>query len=98
MEIKYPLGTWVEQVYLSTEMLLSSTVMDIPFPLRVTGNNLPSSPCPYIVLFGNGTTASIPLSKMSDFIPKNPVDVNFTNSQDSLLPLFLLSKFKSYLQ
>jgi hypothetical protein len=63
--------------------------MGIPFLIEVSSNVTHDSPCPYIVLYDNGTTASIPLSKMSALIPNPPVDIDSSNSQDSLLPPFL---------
>jgi hypothetical protein len=83
---KYPPGTRVECFDSSTNMLLSSTVMDIPFPSEVSGDK--SDFC-YTILFDNGSTASIPLSEMVSIIPSPPVDVAVTYSQDSLLPPFL---------
>jgi hypothetical protein len=70
-------------------MLLAGTVMDFPFPMAVSDHNLPDSPCPYTAMFDNGTTASIPLSDMSDLIPIPPVDIDASDSHDSLLPPFL---------
>jgi hypothetical protein len=43
----------------------------------------------YTILFDNGTSASIPLSEMPTIIPKPPVDIDSSDSQDSLLPPFL---------
>jgi hypothetical protein len=79
-------------------MLLSGTVMDIPFLMEVSGNDIYDSLHPYTVLFDNGTTTSIPLSKMLALIPKPPVDIDGSNSQDSLLPPFLhLNSRSSYI-
>jgi hypothetical protein len=72
-------------------MLLSGTVMDIPFPPTSTD----STPLDlsYMVLFDNSTTASIPLKDMASLIPPPPVHPsssgNTLSSQDSLLPPFL---------
>jgi hypothetical protein len=85
-EEKYPPGTYVERFDPSTNMLLSGTVMDIPFPSAVSGEE--SDFCCNI-LFDNGSTASIPLSEMRSIIPSPPVNVAVTDSQDSLLPPFL---------
>jgi hypothetical protein len=59
--------------------------MDIPFPDDLSLDSTPS----YIILFDNGTSTSIPLLEMTDIIPKPPVDIATSYSQDSLLPLFL---------
>jgi hypothetical protein len=67
-------------------MLLVGTVMDIPFPTAVSDSTFKIS---YTILFDNGTSASIPLSKMASLIPASPVDVATCDSQDSLLPPFL---------
>jgi hypothetical protein len=85
MEEKYPPGTWVERLDPSTNMLLVSTVMDIPFPGDLSLDTTVS----YTVFFNNGISMSIPLLEMADIIPKPPVDIATSNSQDSLLPPFL---------
>ncbi len=85
MKEKYPPGTRVERLDPSTNMLLAGTVMDIPVPDDLSLDTAPS----YTILFDNGTSTSIPLSEMADIIPKPPVDVAPSNSQDSLLPPFL---------
>jgi hypothetical protein len=43
----------------------------------------------YTILFNNGISMSIPLLEIADIIPKPPVDIATSNSQDSLLPPFL---------
>jgi hypothetical protein len=91
MEEKYPLGTQIEQVDPSTNMLLLGMVMDIPFP----GMSADSPPCKlsYMVLFINGSTTSIVLQDMASLIhppPVNPSSVGDSlSSQDSLLTPFL---------
>ncbi len=57
-EEKYPPGTRVEQMDPASNMLLSGTVMDIPFSSDVSDE---SNVWSYMVLFDNGTTTSIPL-------------------------------------
>jgi hypothetical protein len=85
MEEKYPPGTQVEHLDPSTNMLLAGTVMDIPFPDDFSLDTALS----YTILFNNGTSMSIPLLEMADIIPKPPVDIATSNSQDCLLPQFL---------
>jgi hypothetical protein len=59
-EEKYPPGTRVEHVDPKTNMLLAGTVMDIPFLLNPSGDaSIPN----YMVLFDNGSLASIPLKQ-----------------------------------
>jgi hypothetical protein len=85
----YPPGTRVECIDPISHMLLAGTVMDIPLTVDsstdVSSNSTPS----YTVLFDNGTSASIPLRDMASIIPKPPIDVDPSDSQDSLLPPFL---------
>ena len=64
--------------------------MDIPFPDNLL---LYSTPL-YSILFDKGTTMSIPLLEMAVIIPKPPVDVSSSDSQDSLLPPFLCLNLK----
>ncbi len=59
--------------------------MDIPFPDDLLLDGAPS----YTILHDNGTAMSIPLPEMATIIPKPPVDISPSNSQDSLLPPFL---------
>jgi hypothetical protein len=59
--------------------------MDIPFP----GDLSLDTALSYTILFNNGISMSIPLSEIADIIPKPPVDIATSNSQDSLLPPFL---------
>jgi hypothetical protein len=89
MEEKYPPGTQVERLNPMTNMLLAGTVMDIPFPLDVSASNGNKPYCPYMVLFDNGTTGLILLSKMATVIPLLPVQVSSPDNQDALLPPFL---------
>jgi hypothetical protein len=71
-------------------MLLTGTVMDIPSISTVSSSDDSSDPSySYTILFDNGTSASTPLREMAPIIPKPPVDIVSSNSQDSLLPLFL---------
>ncbi len=88
-EEKYPPETRVEHIDPSTNMLLVSMVMDIPFPVGISDDGNDVANRPYSILFDNGTSASIPLSKMAGTIPKPPVDIQALDSQDSLLPPFL---------
>ena len=81
---------WVECIEdPSTKMLLAGTVIDIPFSVNVSDDSAAFLDRLYTVLFNNGTSASIPLSEMADIIPKPPVDLHMTDSQDSLLSPFL---------
>ncbi len=82
----YPPGTRVECIDLATNMLLVSTVMDIPFLSSGFGDELTYN---YMVLFNNVTTASIPISEMALIVLVPLVEVGALDSQDSLLPLFL---------
>jgi hypothetical protein len=62
-EEKYPPGTRVKRMDPATNMLLSVTVMDIPFSVNVSNaSSTDAHNRPYMILFDNGTTASIPLS------------------------------------
>jgi hypothetical protein len=85
-EEKYPLGTRVEQVDPSSNMLLAGTVMDIPLP----GAPLEEASAPtYVIVFDNGSSqAAIPLD-MASLIPLPPINVGSSESSDSLLPPFL---------
>jgi hypothetical protein len=89
MEELYPPGTRVERIDPTSHMLLASTVMDIPISDNSSGTGS-SNPSPsYTILFDNSTSASIPLHDMASIIPKPPVDIDCSDSQDSLLPPFL---------
>jgi hypothetical protein len=72
-----------------TNMLLSGTVMDIPFPIEASASSEDSTDLPYTILFNNGTTASIPLSQMADLIPPPPVTPSAVAGADTLLLPFL---------
>ncbi len=85
-EEKYPPGTQVKWIDPSTNRLLAGTVMDIHFPVSPSEAN---SQQPYLILFDNGTTASVPLNEMAALISLPLVDVGASNSMDSLLPPFL---------
>ncbi len=67
LEKLYPPGTRVEQIDPTTKLLVVGTVMDIPISTDVLGS--PS----YLILFDNGTSASIPLPDMLSMIPAPPV-------------------------
>ena len=70
-------------------MLLAGTIMDIPISeASPTADSSTASPL-YTILFDKGTSASIPLRDMASIIPKPPVDIVSSDSQDSLLPPFL---------
>jgi hypothetical protein len=74
----YPPGTHVKDNNADTNILRSGTVMDISLDPTISPH--------YLIQFNNGTTESVPASKMSSFIPKPS-----TNPSDSshLLPPFL---------
>jgi hypothetical protein len=86
---KYPPGTQVEHIDPVTNMLISGTVMDIPFPVNVSDSSEDKMDLSYTILFDNGTTASIPLSQMASLIPPPPVTPTTTDGAGSLLPPFL---------
>jgi hypothetical protein len=88
-EEKYPPGTQVEHIDSVTNMLLSGTVMDVPFPVDVSDSLEDKSDLPCTILFDNGTTTSIPLSQIASLIPPPPVIPTTTDGADSLLPPFL---------
>ncbi len=81
----YPPGTRVVKMDSDTNITLSGTVMDIPID--------PATSPQYLILFDNGTTSSIPASKMDSLIPKPNVDMS---ERSHLLPPFfrLNSKIK----
>ncbi len=85
-EKKYPPGTRLELINLSTNKLLAGTVMDIVFPVSPSKADLLQS---YTILFNNGATASVPLNEMVGLILWLPVEVCNLDSHDSLLPPFL---------
>jgi hypothetical protein len=82
-------GTRVERIDPTSHMLLAGTVMDIPISNASPFANSSTSSPSYTILFDNGTSASIPLRDMVPIIPKPPVDIDSSESQDSLLPPFL---------
>jgi hypothetical protein len=89
-EEKYPPRTCVECMDPTSNMLLSDTLMNIPFPVDVSlssSGNVQDRP--YTILFDNGTTASILLSQMSGLIPPSPVSSSPSHGTDALLPPFL---------
>ena len=63
--------------------------MDIPFPLSSSLSSEDSTDLPYTILFDDGTTASVPLSKMADLIPPPPLVSTSHNGVSALLPPFL---------
>ncbi len=63
--------------------------MDIPFPVEVSDSLEDKTDLLYTTLFDNGTTASIPFSRMASLIPPPPVSPTTTDGADSLLPPFL---------
>jgi hypothetical protein len=76
----------VEHLDPSTNILLAGTIMDIP----LSGVISESSKAPlYTNLFDNGTTASVPLSKMASIIPSPPVRDGVNDDSQPLLPPFL---------
>ncbi len=84
MEEPYPPGTRVERIDPTSQLLLAGTVMDIPLSADAKGT--PS----YLVLFDNGTSASILLPEMPSMIPALPVSMSDTAaSLPELLPPFL---------
>ncbi len=88
MEELYPPGTHVEQIDPSTYMLLVGMVMNIPL------HSDPNGLAMYLILFNNGTSASIPLADMASLIPSPPVlgdgpSTPSSNNNSYLLPLFL---------
>jgi hypothetical protein len=89
IEELYPPGTQVEWLDPTSNMLLAGTVMDIPLLVDSSADDSSNSSPSYVVLFDNGTSASIPLRDMASIIPKPPVDIDSSKSQDSLLPPFL---------
>jgi hypothetical protein len=89
IEELYPSGTRVERIDPTSNMLLAGTVMDIPLSDDSPTNDSSDSSPLYTVLFDNGTSASTPLQDMASIIPKPPVDIGSSDSQDSLLPPFL---------
>ncbi len=89
LEEKYLPGTQVERIDPGTNMLVSGTVMDIPFSIDVSRLSEDSTDLLYTILFDDGTTASIPLSQMAGLIPPPPITPSAADGDDSLLPLFL---------
>jgi hypothetical protein len=87
MEELYPPGTRVERVDPTSKLLMAGTVMDIPLSTDVLGS--PS----YLILFDNGTSASIPLVDMPSMIPAPPVHISdmagSVSEHSPLLPPFL---------
>jgi hypothetical protein len=88
-EEKYPPGTRVERMDPASNMLCSGTVMDIPFPLSSSLSSEDSTDLPYTILFDDGTTATVPLSKMADLIPPPLLVSTSPNSVSALVPPFL---------
>ncbi len=88
-EKKYPPGTWVEWINPITNMLLSGTIMDIPFPLNVSTLSEDSTDLPYTIFFDEGSMVPIPLSQMKKIIPPPPITPYVAKGNNSLLPPFL---------
>ncbi len=88
-EEKYPPGTRVEHIDPVTNMLVSGTVMDIPFPVDVFDSSEDKMDLLHTILFDNNATSSIPLSQMASLISPSPVTPMTTDSTNSLLPPFL---------
>ncbi len=60
--------------------------MDIPFPHDPSSDtSIPN----YIILFDDGSTASISLEQMAGIISPPPINVDDSDSAASLLPPFL---------
>ena len=72
-------------------MLLAGTVMDIP---SISTDDSSDSLHSYTILFNNGSLAFVPLRDMASLIPKPPIGIASSDSQDSLLPPFLWLKSK----
>ncbi len=86
MEEKYPPGTRVERLDPSKKNLLAGIVMDI----SLSGVISESSKAPlYAILFDNGTTASVLLSKTASIIPSPPVRDGVDDDSQPLPPPFL---------
>jgi hypothetical protein len=88
-EEKYPPCIRVERIDPITNMLLSGTVMDIPFLIKASASSKDSTDLPYIILFDNGTSALIALSQMADLILPPPVTPSAVAGTDTPLPPFL---------
>jgi hypothetical protein len=88
-EETYPPGTQVERINPGTNMLILGTVMDIPFPIKVSRSSKDSTDLLYTILFDDGTTASIPLSQTAGLIPPPLITPSAADGDDSLLPPFL---------
>jgi hypothetical protein len=78
----------VERINLGTNMLVLGTVMDIPFPIDISGSSKDNTNLPYTILFEDGKTASIPLSQMAGLIPPPLITPSLADSNDSLLLTF----------
>ncbi len=85
----YPPGTPVERIDPVINMLVSGTVMDIPFPVNVSDSLEDKTDLPYTILFDDGKTAPIPLSEMASLIPPPPITPMTKDGANSLLPPFL---------
>jgi hypothetical protein len=76
----------VERLDPSTNILVTGTVMDVPF----SGDVLDSSKiATYTILFNNGKTSSVPISEMASIIPSPSVRYRVVNKTHVLLPPFL---------
>ncbi len=74
----YPPGTWDMKTNPGTNVTLSGTMMDIPLGPTTTPH--------YLIQFDNGTTSSIPATKMQSLMPKPDIDIL---DSSHLLPPFL---------
>jgi hypothetical protein len=82
----------------ATNVLLSGSVMDIPFSVNVSDAlSTNAHNCPYMILFNNGTMVSIPLSEMASLIPPPPVSPSIPSGADALLPTFFSWIHESHL-
>ena len=87
---KYPPGKRVERLDPISGMLLSGTVMEIPFPIEAfKSSDDDRTDLPYTILFDNGNTVLIPLSQMAALIPPPPVTPSGHDGTKSLFPPFL---------
>ena len=88
-EEKFHPCTCMERISPATNMLVSGTVMNIPFPLEVSDSTTGMTDLPYTILFDDGIKASISLSQTANLIPPPPVQLTATDGSDSLLLPFI---------
>ena len=94
---KYPPGTHVERMDPVSNMLCLGTVMDIPFPLSSSLSSDNLTDLPYMILFDDGTTATVPLSKMADLIPPPPLVSTSPTSVSALFASFPSAELQNYI-